>query len=211
MSHAFYIKCNRVLVVVVVVFGLYLALAPLLPNFTFALQHNPTLRAAWLHMPWAKRNAPEAPLVTPRVSMAATEPGHDAAVPKDNTLQIPAIGIDAAIIEGETSRSLEQGIWRRPKSSTPDRGGNTVLVGHRFLYTSGPHTFYHLDKLHVGDKITVYWLQKKYEYVVDSIVTTSPTAVEIEQPTTQPTLTLYTCTPLFSVDKRLVIRAHLVQ
>ena len=68
---------------------------------------------------------------------------------------------------------------------------------------------YHLDKLKVGNTIEVFWAGQRYAYVVDAILITPPTAVEIEQPTSQPTLTIYTCTPLFTVDKRLVVRAHL--
>lgn len=84
-------------------------------------------------------------------------------IPKENTLFIPKIGVNGQIYEGKTEDTLNLGIWRRPKTSTPDKGGNTVLAAHRFLYTSGPITFYHLDKLVMGDKITVFWNKQRYE------------------------------------------------
>jgi LPXTG-site transpeptidase (sortase) family protein len=207
-SFGLYLKANRVLAVLVIVFGLYIALGPLLPEITFRVSHS----AWWRAMTRASLpSASVKPFVTPRVSMAAeTSPTSVVVpIPEQNTLLIPEIDVHTQIVEGDTSKALETGIWHRPKTSTPDKGGNTVLVGHRFLYTAGPHTFYHLDKLKVGDRIVLYWQKKRYEYVVDSILVTSPLATEIEQQTSQPILTLYTCTPLFTVDKRLVVRAHL--
>lgn len=200
---------NRALICVVVVFGLYLALAPVLPEISFRMAHDS--RFAWVYgLRWWNKPAAHS-VLTPRTSMAAPASVSTVvmSIPKDNTLSIPQIGVYAPIIEGETSQALEHGVWHRPKTGTPATGGNTVLVGHRFLYTSGANTLYHLDKLKVGDELEVFWLGQRYTYIIDTTLVASPTAVEIEQPTAQPTLTVYTCTPLFTVDKRLVIRAHL--
>lgn len=131
-------------------------------------------------------------------------------IPKENTLFIPKIGVNGQIYEGKGEDTLNLGIWRRPKTSTPDKGGNTVLAAHRFLYTSGPITFYHLDKLVVGDKITIFWNKQRYEYEVIETKEVLPTAIEIENNTKEPILTLFTCTPLFSTERRLVVVAKLV-
>lgn len=200
---------NRVLTALIVALGLYLALGPLLPEVTYRLER--TSAFAWVLKLLGRGPRTEVvSFVTPRVSMAAESAAvPEAPLPEENIIVIPAIGVDSPVIEGATSSALERGIWHRPGSSTPDKGGNTVLVGHRFLYTSGPKTFYHLDKLKIGDDITVFWQKKAYRYIVESTTVVSPLALEIEQPTVQPVLTLYTCTPLLSVDKRLVVRARL--
>ena len=209
LSFRYYFWLNRALTVVVVTFGVYLAFAPLLPELRFYVGHNRAY--LWVSARLSKHGEAEAsPLITPRVSMANSPASVSLPVPEDDTVLITSIDVNAPIVEGETSKALEQGIWHRPKSSTPDKGGNTVLVGHRFLYTSGPKTFYNLDKLKIGDMVTIYWHKIRYDYMVDSILVALPTAMEIEQPTAQPTLTLYTCTPLFTVGKRLVVRAHLL-
>lgn len=200
---------NNALACVVVVFGLYLIIQPLLPQVSYFFSHSSVL--GWFRKtdevvpePGGKIHA-----LTPRVSMAATkEHTLVAPVPDENTLIIPDIDVKTTILEGQSAQVLMNGIWHRPGTGTPDTGGNTVLVGHRFLYTSGPHTFYHLDKLKVNDPITIYWKGKRYSYIIDSSTITSDDSFEIEQSTAQPVLTLYTCTPLFSVDKRLVVRAH---
>lgn len=128
----------------------------------------------------------------------------------DNMLIIEKIGVHALIHEGEGEKTLYKGIWHRPKTSSPDKGGNTVLAAHRVMYTSGPNTFFHMDKLKEEDDITVLWNNKKYTYRVFHIEVVPPTAVEIEDNTKEPILTLFTCTPLYTSEKRLVVKAKLV-
>ncbi len=67
-------------------------------------------------------------------------------IPKENRLVIPKISVDGEINTGG-KESLDKGLWLRPDTSNPSLGGNTVIVAHRFLYSSGPITFYHLDKM----------------------------------------------------------------
>lgn len=127
-----------------------------------------------------------------------------------NKVAIPSIGVNGVIYEGQTVATLSKGIWRRPNTSTPDKGGNTVLSAHRFMYESGPITFYHLDKVKLGDKIYVLWKDKRYEYQVFDISEVLPTQIEVEANTKDPILTLYTCTPLWTAEKRLVVKAKLL-
>src|SRR5262249_42108620 len=105
---------------------------------------------------------------------------------------------------------LFKGIWRRPKSSTPDQGGNTVLVAHRFLYTFGPNTFYNLDKVKVHDHFSVVWKKQRYYYEVTEIETVLPTDVTVEAQGPEPVVTLWTCTPVFIANKRLVVVGKLI-
>jgi LPXTG-site transpeptidase (sortase) family protein len=125
--------------------------------------------------------------------------------PQDNTLVIPKIGVDAKIIESFDESALNIGIWRKPESSTPPSGGNTVLTAHRFQYLSGPNTFYSLDKMEVGDKFFVYWDHKEYDYEVISTKIVSPTEVVIEDNTKEEIITLYTCT--YNAETRVVVVA----
>ena len=131
-------------------------------------------------------------------------------IPKENTLVIPQIGVDSIIVGGIGPDSLDRGLWHRPNSSTPDKGGNTVITGHRFLYSSGPKTFYNLDKVKIGDKFFMFWEGKEYDYEVVDIFIVEPDQTEIEDQSPEPLLTLYTCTPLWTATQRLVIRARLI-
>jgi len=127
-----------------------------------------------------------------------------------NRLRIPSIGIDGVINEGETDATLDKGIWHRPNSSTPDKGSNTVLAAHRFKYLSGSNTFFYLDKVQLNDSITVLWGATAYSYQVYAIEVVGPEDVAIESPTPDAELTLYSCTPLWTSKKRLVVHAKQV-
>ncbi len=129
------------------------------------------------------------------------------AIPNDNRLVIPKIGVDNLIIEGANEQSLWRGIWRFPTSSTPDLGGNTVLTGHRFQYLAGPHTLYLLDQMAVGDVVIVYWKGKEYDYAIRERRIVNPDQVSILDNTPNAQLTIFTCTPLFTTKQRLVLIA----
>lgn len=193
---------NHVLLVILVVLAGYIMFIPFVPEVT-AMYNKQTDKTrgykyqSALATKEAKRDD---------ISIESLKP-----IPKENTLVIPQIGVDSVIVEGIGPDSLDRGLWRRPNSSTPDKGGNTVITGHRFLYSSGPKTFYDLDKIKIGDKFFMYWDQKEYDYEVVDIFTVEPDQVEIEDEAPEPLLTLYTCTPLWTAKQRLVIRARLIQ
>lgn len=127
-----------------------------------------------------------------------------------NHLVIPALQLDEPILDGTNPSIVHQGIWRRPNTSTPEKGSNTVLVGHRFTY-DGAAVFYSLDKLAATNDVYVAYNQKIYHYRVEGFKIVPPTAVEVEEPTSDSILTLYTCTPLWSAKDRLVYSAKLVE
>lgn len=145
-----------------------------------------------------------------QLAVDAGQTGSLTAPPTDNRLVLPGIQIDHTVVEGETIRALSaNGVWRRPQTSTPDQGGNTVMVAHRFSYNE-PATFYHLDKVFVGERFAVWWEGVEYIYEVFDIVVVDPSQIEIEAPTAEPIMTLYTCTPVWTAKDRLVVRAKLV-
>jgi len=126
-------------------------------------------------------------------------------------LVIPRIGVDAEIFTGGIG-DLEKGVWLLPKTSTPSEGGNTVMSAHRWKFRPpDPRTFYNLDKMELGDSITVKWQNKTYIYTVSEIKTVTPYQTEILYPTKEPRLTLFSCTPLFETTHRLVVVAELVK
>jgi LPXTG-site transpeptidase (sortase) family protein len=134
------------------------------------------------------------------------------ALPADNRVVIPSMGLDQPILEGPLNqqyKTLNKGIWRWPASSTPDRGSNTVLIGHRFTYTNPRGVFYFLNKVRLGDELALFWSGHIYRYKVRQITEVSPTATAIENSTSRAQLTLFTCTPLWLPKDRLVVVASL--
>ncbi len=128
-----------------------------------------------------------------------------------NLLIIPKIGVRIPIVEGKDEKALNRGAWRLPETSTPDKGSNTVITGHRWLYKPpSEKTFYLLDKLEIGDTFKIIWAGKEYNYRVSGVSVVLPTDVWVLNPTTKPVVTLITCTPLFSTEKRLVVKGELI-
>ena len=120
--------------------------------------------------------------------------------------------LDQPILDGPMRSRyaiLNTGIWRWPLASTPDKGGNTVLIGHRFTYTNPRGVFYFLNKIAIGNEIGMFWGNHKYLYKVVTINVVSPTDTNIENNTPSPELTLFTCTPLWLPKDRLVVVANL--
>ena len=133
-------------------------------------------------------------------------------IPQENRLVIPSIGVDMPILEGPTEKVLDRGgIWHLPDTSGPDRGGNTVLSGHRWQYLPpSSTTLYLLDKVNVGEPAIIYWQGQEYDYRISGRDVIDPDQVEILNNTTEPRLTIFTCTPLFSTKQRLVIYGELI-
>ncbi len=125
-----------------------------------------------------------------------------------NKIVIPKMGVDSEILEGNTEDVLWRGIWRMPVGSTPNQGGNTIITAHRYLHRPpSPKTFYLIDKLTKGDIITVYWEGEKYEYKVVESKIVEPDDVSILHNTAEDRLTIFSCTPLFTSQQRLVVIA----
>lgn len=135
-------------------------------------------------------------------------------IPK-NRIIIPKISADYRIFTGE-DWALNLGVWHRfPDRGDPERGGNFILSAHRFKLDWTPQKtralspFYHIDKLTVGDEIIIDFKGKRYTYKVTKIHQVAPTQVEIEAPTDEARMTLYSCTLKGAADGRLVVEATL--
>lgn len=175
----------------------YVLLAPFFPALLFSLESHSE-----------KRQQLTQAVLNPKVAAKSSGLLSDSV----NHVVIPSMLLDQRIYEGPTSQQyqiLNKGIWRWPLGSTPDKGGNTVLIGHRFTYTDPRGVFYYLNKVSIGDVIGVFWNDKEYRYNVVNIEEVPPNDTTIERSTTQAELTLFTCTPLFLPKDRLVIVADL--
>ena len=130
-----------------------------------------------------------------------------------NRVIIAKIGVNAPIIDSASEDlALSRGAWRIPGSSTPDKAGNTVITGHRFKYLPPSNlTFYLFNKLKTGDIVSVIWQKKDYYYKIKEIKTVNPRDLSILEKTEKPTLTLFTCDPIYSQKNRLVIIAELIK
>lgn len=188
-------RINTLLVVAIVVVNLYIILTPLVPSFLF-----------WLDNKVGEKTQ----ALTDKLHAPVTSPSQTAHA-RENRLVVPSMLLDVPILEGKGMAVLDKGIWRRPNTSTPDKGGNTVIVGHRFTYTNPRGTFYDLHRPKVGDEIGVFWEGKRYLYKVTETKVVPASEISVEGPSDKPRLTLYTCTPLWLPKDRLVVVAEPVE
>jgi len=178
-------RVNTLLLVLIIVINGYTIVVPFLPSLFYKVQTKNGTRIHQLEQ-----------------KVQAAPPAN-----APNSLTMPTALFDGQIFDGPDARTLSHGVWHRPGTSTPDRGGNTVVAGHRFTYTNPVGTFYHLDKIKSGDPIGVVWNNKSYRYTVTEVKVVGPNETSIEAPTAIPQLTIYTCTPLWLPKDRLVVIA----
>ena len=131
----------------------------------------------------------------------------------DNRLYIPKIDINLPYSTGD-ARTMENGAWWRvPENGNPEDGGNFVLSAHRFIMGMTPEQtlrkspFYNIDKLAVDDQIIIDYSGRRYTYKISQIFSVKPEAIEIENRTNEPQLTLCSCTLGGASDGREVIIA----
>ena len=132
-----------------------------------------------------------------------------------NRLYIPKIDINLPYASGGAEVMEHGAWWRKPENGNPKDGGNFVLSAHRFIMGLTPQQtlrkspFYNIDKLTVGDEIVIDYDGTRYIYVISEKRSVKPEAIEIEQRTDQPQLTLYSCTLGGANDGRDVLIAKL--
>ena len=193
-------RVNNVLLVLVILTNLYVISVPFIPQALFFVNKH-----AGQQKELEEALKPGSPI--PVASGSATAGGQPS---QGNRLIIPSMILDQTVVEGTNMyRALDQGVWRWPGGSTPDKGGNTVMLAHRFTYTQPKGVFYFLDKVKAGDDIGIIWNDERYVYTVKQTKVVTPRQTEILSPTVTPTLTLYTCTPLWLPKNRLVVVAEL--
>jgi sortase A len=142
------------------------------------------------------------PLVQSLANLPVPTPAPEQAI----RIQIPAIGVDAPVVQGDGWEQLKKGVAQHIGTSNPGQTGNMVLSAHNDIFGE---IFRYLDKLQPGDEVIVFTNQKQYTYVVDGTRVVEPTAVEVMAPTGSPVVTLISCYPYLVDNQRIVVRANL--
>ena len=142
----------------------------------------------------------------PMVQSLANLPVPTSAPDQAIRLQIPAIKIDAPVVQGDGWEQLKKGVGQNIGSANPGQSGNIILSAHNDVYGE---LFRDLDKLTSGDQVILYTQQRQYVYVVDRTAIVEPTAVEVMASTGSPTVTLISCYPYLVDKQRIVVFARL--
>lgn len=129
-------------------------------------------------------------------------------------ITIPAIGTDAIVVEGTSTKALNTGAGHYPSTPLPGEPGNVAIAGHRTTYGK---PFARQDELKPGDKIYLEtpFAKHTYEVVPAFGGHANPWVVPADDWTVADALpdsmlTLTTCHPKGSDTQRLVARAKLM-
>ena len=142
------------------------------------------------------------PLVQSLANIPVPTPGPEQAI----RIQVPAINVDAPVVQGDGWEQLKKGVGQHIPSTDPGKAGNMVLSAHNDVFGE---IFRDLDKLKPGDEVIVFTNQRSYTYTVVQSQVVEPTQVEVMAPTKEPAVTLISCYPYLVDDQRIVVTAHL--
>jgi len=121
-------------------------------------------------------------------------------------VQIPAIEVDAPIVQGDGWEQLKKGVAQHLGTPNPGENGNIVFSAHNDIFGE---IFRHLDKLKPGDVIIIYTSARQYTYVITGSQIVEPTRVEVMAPTPNAVVTLISCYPYLIDNRRIVVSAVL--
>lgn len=119
-------------------------------------------------------------------------------------IEIPKLGVKAAILEGTDDRALKYTVGHYPQTANPGEKGNCVLLGHR-NYVYG-HFFRRIDELEAGDQVIIKKDTDTYTYIVTESFVVSPEEVWVLDTSEDAILTMITCTPMITYTDRLIVR-----
>lgn len=169
-----------------------------------------------------KRTVPN--IVTSTVNFGNLSASADTIIPVSTEygIVIEKINANAKVVAGvnpanerEYVQALQQGVAEALGSTPPGQAGNLYLFSHS---TDAPWNivrfnaiFYLLKELEVGDRVIIFYQNRRYDYIVFDKTITSPTDVSfLTNRYDSPVLTLQTCDPPGTLLNRLVVRARLI-
>lgn len=117
--------------------------------------------------------------------------------------------------EADYTKALMRGVAHARGTNYPGEAGNVYLFSHS---TDAPWNivrynavFYLLRELESGDRVVMFYKDRRYDYIVKDKQVVNPTDVSyLSAKYDKPVLTLQTCDPPGTLFKRLIIRAQLV-
>ncbi len=152
------------------------------------------------------------------------DPSANVRVGPEPKLIIPKINVDVPVVYGvgydqkSQLNAMKKGVahFSIPgANSIPGQIGNTVISGHSSndLFDPGDYKFIfaQLNKMKKGDSIYVNYKSTRYTYTITKKEVVLPSQVDkLTYSTKKPILTLITCTPLGTAEKRLLVTAEQV-
>lgn len=122
-------------------------------------------------------------------------------------IRIPAIGVDAPVVQGDSWAQLQKGVGQHIGTANPGESGNVVLSAHNDIFGE---IFRRIDQLTDGDEIIVQTQTREYVYIYVWTEVVKPTEVRVMEQTVEPIVTLISCYPYLINNERIVVVGELV-
>lgn len=151
-------------------------------------------------------------------------------MPPDNRIVLPKIGKNVPIVEipdtnliaqnwkgleEDIQTGLKMGVVHYPGTALPGQVGNFFVTGHSSYYfwehSKYKDIFALLPEMDIGDRVVVYYNQKKYTYAITDKKTVSPSNTEVLRQTDDKRITMMTCVPVGTDLNRLIVVGQLVE
>jgi sortase A len=120
-------------------------------------------------------------------------------------IQVPRLGLNAIVVQGDSPSDLRRAIGHISKSPLPGEWGNVALAGHRDTFLRP------LRDIRLGDEIIFKTPNRNFQYLVASIKVVGPHDTQVLKSWTGHDLTFITCFPFYYVGpapNRFIVRAR---
>jgi sortase A len=117
-------------------------------------------------------------------------------------------GLDAVVVQGTDTASLQKGPGHYPQTPFPGQGGTVGIAGHRTTYQA---PFRSIDSVEPGDRIVLEMPYATFFYRVQKTAIVDPSEVGIVRRVGYERLVLSACHPLYSATQRYIVFAELVR
>jgi sortase A len=124
-------------------------------------------------------------------------------------IEAPAMdGLNAVVVQGTDTASLQRGPGHYPETPFPGQGGTVGIAGHRTTYLA---PFRHIDSIETGDTIVLKMPYGTFVYRVEKTAIVDPSDVGVVKKVGYERLVLSACHPLYSAEQRYIVFARLVR
>ncbi|MCX6809996.1 MAG: class D sortase [Candidatus Berkelbacteria bacterium] len=139
---------------------------------------------------------------------------------KDFGLKIDKLNILVPVIKNVNgsdkaiyNTALKNGVAHFKDTALPGEKGNIFIFGHSSAEIKADYSkiFAKLNDLEKGDEIIIFYQGKDYKYKVKNKDIVEATDISVLDKGKKEILTLMTCWPIGTKDKRLIIRAEPVE
>lgn len=134
------------------------------------------------------------------------------------SIVIDKIDVVAPVIKNVDGRNeevymkeLEGGVAHYEGTALPGENGNIFIFGHSSVVDGGLYDeiFSRIDELEIGDHIRIFYEEEEYQYTIFEKKVIAENNLSVLRPTEEEQLTVMTCWPIGSNEKRIVVKARL--